>query len=50
MSSLKVSHPYKGKRHQSERQAEGKEPPSWGSGGPSCSAVGLGQQKGSVWR
>ena len=34
-------HAYKEMGERTSRQAEGKEPPSWGSGGPSLTAVGL---------
>lgn len=37
----KLSHAYKGMREGTKTQAEGKRPPSWGSGGPSRSAVRL---------
>ena len=46
------SHPYKGMRENAKGQAVGKEPPSWGSGGPSTTAVGLTDgkpMKGATW-
>ena len=42
----KLSHAYRGMREGTKRQAEGKEPPSLGSGGPSRSAVRLTVQPG----
>jgi hypothetical protein len=39
--TLILSHPYKEMRERTTKQAEGKEPPSLGSGGPSLTAVGL---------
>ena len=39
--SLTVSHPYKGMRERTGKQAEGKEPPSWRSGGPSLPTINL---------
>ena len=41
MRSINLSFPSKGMRERTRRQAEGKEPPSLGSGGPSLTAVGL---------
>jgi hypothetical protein len=37
----KLSHAYKEMRERTTKQAEGKEPPSLGSGGPSHAAVRL---------
>ncbi len=39
--TLTLSHPYKGMRERTTRQAEGKVPPSLGSGGPSLAAISL---------
>jgi len=39
--TLTLSHPYKGMRERTKRQAERKGPPSLGSGGPSLTANGL---------
>lgn len=59
--TLTLSHPYKGMRERTTKQAEGKEPPSCNPGGPSPAAVGVGvgrkdkndgrdKRKESVWR
>jgi hypothetical protein len=37
----KLSQPYSEMRVGTKKQAEGKEPPSLGSGGPSLTAIGL---------
>ena len=45
-------HAYKEMGERTSGQAEGKEPPSWGSGGPSTTAVGLTDgkpMKGATW-